>query len=198
MKYGILVSTTNTGLDSEILLPFSTPLSVESNYPVYGSDTISLRRVTASSVNAQRWELEVNLVPSNNSPSYLTHSVKNNSSKVFFLRMPQVYGKSSAPTGIAVTSTAAANATNVAVNLALPEGEFIRFANHNKVYLVVTGGTTAEVFPPLRNSVPSSTVVYTGGEVSLRASYDLSSTNGIRYVDGVLSDPGSVRIIERL
>ena len=208
MLYGILKSATNTGLDSELQCVFSTPLSIYSNQPDFVQDSINLSR-SASSQNVQRWELETKFSPVRGYASYLTHSVLNGKNKIFYVRMPQVAGL--------VYSTAAITAGNNSnYSLAIPAnseymrisgattmvaGEFFQFANDSKVYLVLEGGTAGaniRFSPKNRKIVPSATALKVGGKVTMSASYDTSTITGITFVDGMLSDPGAVRIVERI
>jgi hypothetical protein len=89
MLYGILKTATNTGADNELHSVFSAPLTITSNQPSYIQDSMNLKRF-ASSQGIQRWELEANIAPSNNSSNFLVHSVLNGSNTVIYVRMPQV------------------------------------------------------------------------------------------------------------
>ena len=70
MLYGILKDSTNTGLDSQLQCIFNAPLSVISNQPAYVQDMMSLKRVVGSQ-NVQRWEIEANIQPTNDSANFL-------------------------------------------------------------------------------------------------------------------------------
>ena len=205
MKYGILKSAINTGLDSEIQCGFVTPLSVISNQPAYVQDMANLKR-RASSQNLQRWEIEASLEPANDgaSANYLVHSLVNGYSDVFFVRMPQIYGLAF------TTSTAVKVATNITKNTdtfnisnaaKLVPGEFIRFANHSKVYLVKTAGADGvgvQIVPKARIDIPANTSIITGNRVTMNARYDTDVKLGLIYTDGILTNPGAVRLIEAL
>jgi hypothetical protein len=96
-----------------------------------------------------------------------------------------------------------AGASNFAVIGAnsLVAGEFIQFTDHSKVYLVVSGGSSGKdvtVVPPLRVAVSAGTRLVLGGNVTMHASYNVDTQLGITYKDGVLSDPGTVKLVERL
>ena len=83
----------------------------------------------------------------------------------------------------------------------LCKNEFIKFANHDKVDLVtetVVGDDTMRVYPRLVQDVPNNTVIAYADNVVFKARYDTSSMIGITYVDGVLSDPGTLVFIEAL
>jgi hypothetical protein len=195
MKYGILSSQINTGLDSELECVFVAPLSIISNQPAYVQDMLNLRR-SASSQNVQRWEIESNIEPTNNSANALVHSVMNGYDNVFYVRMPQVYGIALTASG-SVRDTAIVGADTISLNGAgCKKGEFIQFTGDNKVYLVVEGGSTIKIHPPLLRQATAGTLLITGGKVTMRARYDSDVRLGITYVDGILSDPGSIKLVE--
>jgi hypothetical protein len=205
MKYGILESQVNTCADNEIYIGFSAPLNVMSNQPVFVSDTISLKRVIASQ-NVQRWDLEVGLEPSNDSPNFLVHSVGNGYHRNIYIRMPQVFkmGKIQNDTyTIKVGAIVNKGASTIPVlgNSAkrIDSGEFINLGNDSKVYLVTkidSTGQFIEITPSLRKPLAVNDTVRYGGKCTLRAKYDNTSQLGIKYTDGVLSDPGTVKFCE--
>jgi hypothetical protein len=124
-------------------------------------------------------------------------------------------GTSFVATGVGSgTGSATANnivvAANVAANLntvnatgvdKLVIGEFIRFSSDSKVYLVVasgSGGSNIKIKPPLRNALTSGATITVGNSVTMQARYDSTVSLGISYTDGVMSDPGSVKLVEAL
>ena len=207
MSYGILKSVTNTGSDADLLIKFSTPLSVISNQPAFASDSMSLRRVV-SGQQVQRWEIEANLSPSNDSADFLVHSVDKGYSGIVHIRMPQVFRPASQKTPVvALTASAAAvgattiNATGFGTGQNMAKGEFISFGSSPKVYLVTISGTEGSgvgIYPPLVSAVTGGTTINIGDRVTMYARYDTNTQLGIRYSDGIMSDPGSVKFIEAL
>lgn len=212
MSYGILATNTNTGVDSELQCIFSTPLSVISNQPAYVQDMMNLSR-KANSQNIQRWEIEAKLYPTNNSANFLVHSVINGHDSIIYVRMPQVHGVTTSlsasdfrvangwAAGVSQFQTAIWDGLGL-IQAALKVGEFIKFANHSKVYLVtaISGANpnTATIFPPLKAAIVSEEVIKVSQQVTMQARYDTTVQLGIQYVDGVLSDPGSVKLIEAI
>ena len=89
-KYGILKSSTNTGLDTELIAAFSAPLSITSRKPSLVTETLTLKRKTAYS-EIQRWEISTALAPLTNSSEIFMHNVVNGYSESFYVRMPQIY-----------------------------------------------------------------------------------------------------------
>lgn len=203
--YGVLKTTTNTGLDSELQYTFATPLSVKSNQPAFISDTMSLKRKT-NSQNVQRWEIEADIVPSNDSPNFLVHSVRNGLTAVFYLRMPQVYSPNKISQNYSLTMAnlrfkgSSFIDINGLGNVDL-EGQFINFEGNSKVYLVIgkgVAGVGVEISPPLLTQVAQGTKVIYGDKVTMYARYDENTRLGITYVDGILSSPGTIKFIEAL
>lgn len=199
MSYGIIY-------DSEVI-QFVAPISVISNQPVFVMDSISLRR-SSNSQDVQRWEIKTNLMPSSDSANFLLHSVLNGHSEVFDAYMPQVYRPSKASTAVGVSTVSEFTGRgSAAVKIGgftgtIYKGEFVRFANHNKVYLatanITAGGNYISIFPKLLVPVPSNTVMTYGNDVIFRARYDTDTVLGISYKDGILSDPGTVTLIEAI
>lgn len=197
MLFGILKSNSNTGLDSELQCVFTAPLSVISNQPSYVQDMMSLRR-RASTQLVQRWEIEAGISPSNNSSEFLEHSVFNNHSTVFFVRMPQVYGMART-SGSALSAGAAQGATSLALTTPLKAGEFFQISGDKKVYMAgKPGGAGTMIVPGLAKAAAESTALVLNGNVTLHARYDESVRLGITYVDGILSNPGVVKFVESL
>lgn len=197
MKYGILKSDVNTGLDDQILCGFVAPLSIVSNQPAYVQDMMNLKR-SASSQNIQRWEIEANLEPSTNSADFMVHSIDNGYSGIFFLRMPQVYGLALTTAARTVVGVNSAGVDTIIISDTINKGEFIQFTGDTKVYLVKAGGTTITVSPPLLKPTTIGQTIKTGGNITMLARYDDSVKIGITYVDGILSDPGSIKFVEAL
>jgi len=208
MSYGVLEENINTGLNSELSYVFAAPLSVVSNQPVFVSDTLSLKR-KVNSQDVQRWEIEATISPTNDSSNFLVHSVLNGHSEVFYLRMPQVYVPESKR--ISNSLTLSLNGTALigvsTVNIAglngkiLPKGEFITFAGDSKVYLVTrtsSDGTGINIYPPLRQNIASGASIKYGDKVTMLARYDVDVQLGITYIDGILTDQGSVKFIEAI
>jgi hypothetical protein len=210
MLYGILKSSVNTGDDSELQCVFSTPLQVNSNQPAYVQDMMNLKR-RASSQKAQRWEIEANLSPTNDDASYLVHSVANGHNEIFYVRMPQVANlpiwrgtvKNSADLKVGATEMAYTFIPDPyythPVGFVQKPGEFFQFWNHTKVYLN-TGIKDGKLqfSPPLHMDVTAMKAITRGGSVTMKARYDASTKLGITYTDGILSDPGSVKLVEAL
>lgn len=208
--FGLLKNpTTNTGLDSELSVVFSTPLSVRSNQPVFAGDTVSLRRKTATQ-GAQRWEIDAMIVPTNDSNNFLVHSVTYGHHAVFGIRMPQTPKVALSNNVALVNATFTEGAIDIEVwwelGGRLEVGEFINFGDDPKVYLVIESESdpveaqynTFKIFPPLRAAIGGGDVVRHGPQVTMQAKFDTDSTIGMTFVDGILMDPGTIKLIEAI
>ena len=205
-RYGVLKSIKNTGADDELACVFSAPISIKSNAPSFTSDTLTLRRISVSK-NVQRWEITAAVSQTDDPTDFFVNNVLAGNSQSVSIRMPQLYraGKK-IPEGLAIKTSGnfAANETFISLSGTannLVKGEFIRFANHNKVYLIVDPGSNGlgvKVFPKLVEYVPTNTTVYYGSKVTLTAKYDLDTVFGITYTDGILTEAGSFSFVEAL
>ena len=205
IMYGILKSSVNTGADDELASVFSTPLSIVSNQPEFSSDTLSLVRMV-SKQGVQRWELEAEIAPSDSPAEHLISSVLMGGHTPVYVRMPQPYRREKQQYTVPVMCAASASAGSAVVFVSgnsIARGSFIKFANHNKIYLVTECIEDASEFelrlyPALRKPVPPSTEVLYADRVTAVMKYDTNVIKGIRYSDGVLSSPGTVNLLEAL
>ena len=83
----------------------------------------------------------------------------------------------------------------------IPAGSFIKFSNHSKVYLTestVNGSGSTRIHPGLIQSVPSSTGIQHGSNCFLTYSRDVNDIKGITFSDGILSNAGTVNLVEEI
>jgi hypothetical protein len=89
----------------------------------------------------------------------------------------------------------------------LPKGSFIKFSNHNKIYMTTNnietpgGSVTLQLYPTLRSNVTANTSLYHPGssiKPTLQYYRDLETLQGITYEDGVIVNPGTIKLIEAL
>ena len=202
--YGILRSAISTGADSELLCRFAAPMSLMSNSPVFTGDSMSLKRFTSRST-AQRWEIETAVVPDSNPSDIFVQSVVAASSEIVYVRMPQLVGRTKLSLGTSLATSAAASKGASSVQITgygsqkVPVGEFVTFTGDSKVY-VVTDHTSnlLSIFPPLKQDLPTNTAIAHSDTVVMRAVYDLGNKSGVVFSDGVLANPGTVRLVEKL
>jgi len=191
------------------------PFRLSSNEPVFSADSISLK-VRRVKQGAQRWEMEFKVVMTDASSTF-ADMVTNFHEKVT-LEMPQlnVRGEvisSGTSTSTITTSSGveAAGDDTIAISGLLTgktinKGRFIKFSSHDKIYLVTEtvtgdGSNFLKIYPSLRQSITSGTqVLYrdTTDAITFTAYRDISNVQGITYTDGVLSDLGTISLIEAL
>jgi hypothetical protein len=210
--YGVLKSNVNTGSPVEIEYAFAAPLNVRSNQPSYVTDTKTLKRNTLNS-GVQRWEIDASIVPAVDPYPILRHTVVHGYTKPFYVRMPQLFRPAYAQIpdtlSFATVSEALSKTLNVTIdsaeggNTILPIGEFIRFAGHRKVYLVVDsvangGQNDLTIEPALTGKVGRGEQVFYGSRVSMHCLYDTSAPLGISFRDGILVDTIATSLVEFL
>ena len=212
-KYGILKSVTNTGRDDELLAVFASPISIVSNEQVIKGDTLSLKR-RAADLGVQRWEIESECSQLEEAHEFTVHAMKYGTHTPFPIRMPQLYKKraTGAPGHLLTKTGAAVQADTVAVysddpiaamTYGLRPGEFISFNGQQKVYMVMASRYDSAnnvlnltVKPRIRQAVAAGTLLFYGARVTMMAYYDIDNATGIKYTDGVLAAPGTLKFVE--
>lgn len=198
--YGILNS------QNELIAKFTVPLTVRSNKPTSVSDALSLKRfVTASA--AQRWEIETELEPlAYDAGDLMVELVTKGKHETVKILFPQNFGVKNkvALNNQAITGSGSAGSSNITINLngTLPKGLFIKFANHNKVYMLTQNVSSnnilnqipANIYPPLLVSQPSNSSI----SIDVIANFyvETDSVTGMVYNDGILMEMGSLTFIE--
>ena len=85
----------------------------------------------------------------------------------------------------------------------LPKGAFFKFSNHDKIYVTtsdttISGATTVDFYPKLRMDV-GILHAFQCKELALLSFYrDIGNQTGITFTDGVLSNAGTISVIEAL
>lgn len=207
-SYGILRDSTNTGSLSELIAVFTAPLKIVSKKPNLTSNTITLKRRTVAT-DIQRWDIMAGLQAFDNVGELFISMVTNDVAKSFYVRMPQIYRSSPIVDNLTPSSAATYSAglntltvNNMNANK-LPVGEFIKFANHSKVYSVqasIVDGTQNHLtlFPKLVAQVASNEAMFYGSKVTMTAKYDEDTTIGVQYQDGIMTAIDSITLIESL
>lgn len=184
-----------------------TPMSVISNRPVFASDTLSLKRRTGTQGGVQRWEIQTNVEPLVGSADLMVNMIVAGDSGIVEVEMPQLYRRSGGTNITAMVPTVAAvrGANSVQVTLTgtrVSKGEFIRFSNHTKVYMVTAdrvGSGPLGLFPALTADIATTDSIFFGNtNVIMKARYDSSTVKGMIYTDGILQDPGQITLIEAI
>ena len=186
------------------------PLSITSNEPVYDVDTVSLSKQRATQ-GAQRWEVAFTTATSDATEADMLVGVIDSITAAETMIMPQLPSVLKANTSsvvLPINAGASGGASTVTVvsDGIISKGSFIKFSNHDKVYLVtadVAAGTVpVSIYPSLRSAVTTSHTLYTSNagasSVSLRYYRDVSNLRGLTFTDGILSSTGTVNLVEAL
>ena len=126
----------------------------------------------ARQIDGQRWSFTANIITGKRSDVYgelMAFIVKQRSGKENFTIIPPEISNTRGTASGTPNGTASAGATSITLGGSgtgtLKAGDYIKFANHDKVYMVVedqsdisTGTLTIE--PPLREAVSSSDISY--------------------------------------
>jgi len=191
--------------------PIVAPLTIESNEPVFAVDTINLKQQRASQ-GAQRWELSFQIQTKDIEEDYFV-SIVTGATAAKTMTMPQLLSvdKKTTVTNAGTTTAANVAASSVTVNFSqfgfLPKGSFVKFANHNKIYMVtsnvntIIGSVSVPIYPTLRSALTLNTSMYhpkSTVKPTFQYYRDLETLQGITYEDGVLVNPGTIKLIEAL
>jgi hypothetical protein len=188
------------------------PFTITSNEPTYHTDTISLK-TQRSSYGHQRWELSFTTV--------LTEAEQVDGLVASILEakttgtmvMPQlanvVANKTISSDSVNVVTNASIGASSVILSGTsvvgkLPKGSFIKFSNHDKVYMVTSdcefnnvSNQELNIYPNLRSDLTASAHSIKAGDLCTFIYYrDINDIQGITFIDGVLSNTGTVNLIE--
>jgi len=164
---------------------------------------------------AQRWELEFKVIMADASSTF-ADMVSTFHDKLT-LEMPQLNVRGEAiSSGTSTSSITTFSGTQLVgdstiaisglgLGNTINKGRFIKFSNHDKIYLLtetVTGDGSdfLNIYPSLRTSVAGSTqILYRDTDaITLSAYRDITNVQGITYTDGVLSELGTINLIEAL
>jgi hypothetical protein len=192
---------------SSVIAQFVTPMTVRSNQPIAVSDTLSLKRL-GSQGTAQRWEIETSLEPlSSGAQDLFLEVVTKGYTSAVQVITPQNYGVTLKRTSTSTpTATGSLNSTLITITQnsntgLIAKGSFIKFANHNKVYLLTsdilnsTAGLTASIYPALRSAV-STTAFTHRDDVVMTCYWDTDTVRGMTFTDGLLQDLGKIKLVE--
>ena len=178
------------------------PVSFESEQKVLSTKTWSSReeRVT---MDGQRWRISFGLEPDEGA-SLLPHLVASFGDEFdFIVPQPDAPSQDNPNNALIVEGTSEIGTNRVDIKTSdwrnlINRGRFIKFGNHNKLYMVVNITSDAIfIYPNLVSEVRDGFTLFCGTEnVEMRAQYDTSMTKGITFSDGLLSDPGTVTLVE--
>ena len=180
------------------------PLKIRSNEPTFEMTTISLKTQRASQ-SAQRFELTFTTATSAATEADALLGSITNITTADTMIMPQLPSIAAGNTAgaslaISVAASAGASAVTIASDGIILKGSFIKFSNHDKLYLVtadVTAGTVpVSIYPALRSAVAITDTFKTGASAVLTYYRSIDNAMGIAFTDGLLSNAGSITLIE--
>jgi hypothetical protein len=187
-----------------------TPFTIVSNEPMFDMTTVSLKTQRASQGH-QRWELSFNVVNEKHDHVDVFLSSFQNLDASNTMIMPQLSeaetNTTTTSTLIAIPSSTSSGASSVTVTKdgsgTLAKGSFITFSNNDKVYIVTsdvdlsgTGTATVNIYPNLVASLTSSNSMNINSNVEITYYRDIDNQRGITFADGLLSDIGTITLIE--
>lgn len=193
-------------------MPILAPFTITSNEPFFDMTTVSLKTQRASQGH-QRWELSFSCQATSETESDNLLSTFIDFDKTDAMIMPQlpsVAGMASVSPIPEVAVTAVAGSASVYIDSlnaegAIPKGTFIKFSNHPKVYIVketvIFAGTTdvlLKIYPNLVERVTTATEIVLNDNVLFSYYKDIDNQTGITFTDGILSNSGTIRLIEAL
>jgi len=179
---------------------------------MYEVDTVALKKQRASQ-DVQRWELSFGTVGTADTQVdiFLGSVVGVQSTETMIMpQLPQVDAASTVnSTSIALPGSTAAGSTTAVISSSatlglVPKGSFVKFSNHDKVYVTKTdtdfsgGDPTMSFYPKLRVALTSANLLLVGASVDLTFYRAIDSQKGITFTDGVLSNVGTITVIEAL
>lgn len=182
------------------------PLSITSNQPIYETDTVSLSKQRASQ-GAQRWELSFAAVTSESTEADMLVGMITGlatASTMIMPQIPSVVKGNTAGVSLVISAGVAAGLSSVTVvsDGIIKKGAFIKFSNHDKLYMVtddVASGTVpVPIYPSLRSAVTTSHTLKTGPSAVLTYYRNIDSTQGLKFTDGILSSAGSISLTEAI
>ena len=188
------------------------PYTITSNEPAFDVDTVSLRKQRASQ-NAHRWEIAFNTIGTPDTvQDMLVSSVVNLNSTdtMIFPQLPAVDNAYSVTAdnvdvgtpGVSGDTSVIADGTGVTGKL--PKGSFIKFSNHDKIYMVTAdatfanGPTTVNFHPALVSAVATSHDFMFRDNAVITYYRSIDNAKGITFSDGILASNGTIELIEAL
>ena len=196
---------------AKILAPFT----ILSNEPMFDMTTISLKTQRASQGH-QRWEISFNTVfEKDNQVNNFLQAISDleQASTMVMPQLMEVADNNSLTGTPEVTEDAASGSTTIlidssAVDGFLPKGSFIKFTDHQKLYITLNdldlNGVSTQslnIYPGLVKTLDISLTnpkLVSGDGVVLTYYRSIDNQTGITFSDGILSNSGTITLIEAL
>ena len=186
------------------------PFKITSNQPIYETDTVSLSKQRASQ-GAQRWELTFTTATSDATEADMLVGMITGLATASTMTMPQIPSAvkgNTAGVSLVISAGVAAglSAVTVVSDGIIKKGSFIKFSNHDKIYMVTAdvaasvalAPVAVAIYPSLRTAVAITDTFKTGSSAILTYYRDIDSTQGLTFTDGLLSNAGSISLTEAI
>lgn len=187
-----------------------TPFTIFSNEPHFDMTTISLKTQRASQ-GFQRWELDFSTVQTADTAAQGFLAAIENIDSTRTMIMPQIVDTNTVSTDTpAVQANASTGSSQVFIDATgitgtLTKGTFFKFSGHDKLYvatndadLSVAGSVALNIYPALVSSVANTETLQLNDSCVLTYYTSVDNMSGITYTDGILSNAGSISLIEAL
>jgi hypothetical protein len=186
---------------------------------MFDADTVSLKKQRATQ-NAQRWEISFSTVGTPDTvQDMLIAAVSQNqlTSTMIMPQLPAVSDKftlenaNTLPTTtVSIHVSASVGDSSIDVKTlnrsgTLPKGCFFKFSSHDKLYMTTsdtvfdgTTNPTINFYPSLRSNATTAHQVRLGDAARLTYYKSVDNMSGITFTDGVLSNSGTIELLEAL
>jgi len=186
-----------------------TPFTIVSNEPHFDMTTVSLK-TQRSSQGHQRWELAFSTVNTDTTEVDALLGAIQNFDQAQTMIMPQLPSCQGDHfnTDPNVYQSYTAGTTTVRISKGgttgkLPKGSFVTFSNHDKLYittneldLTTLAAADVGIYPALKTSVTSSHTLQTASNCLLTYYMDIDNAMGVTFSDGILSNTGTISLVE--
>lgn len=186
------------------------PLTIRSNEPIYEVDTVSLTKQRASQ-GVQRWEISFKTVTSGDTEADMLVGTITNMTASTTITMPQIPSvvagnTSSVSLVISAGVDAGLSAVTIVNDGIIKKGSFIKFSNHDKLYMVTadvaasvaSAPVSVPIYPSLRTAVTTSHTLKTGSSAVLSYYRSIDTLTGLTFADGLISNAGTITLIEAI
>lgn len=186
------------------------PFSIYSNEPHFDVTTISLKTQRISQGH-QRWELSFSVQPDQAEPQDLFADMLSSdqftSDTMIMPQFKAVVENTTATGTVTISSNSEVGQTSVTLNSSsasgiIPKGAFFKFDNHNKVYILTQeadfsgASTTLNFYPTLKANVTTANNVRFKELCTFTYYRDISTSTQIQFTDGILANPGVIKLFE--
>jgi hypothetical protein len=187
----------------QILAPFT----IESVQVVLSSETVS-GKIFKSKSKGQRWDLSFNIIT--NEPAAVFAALLEDDVVEKSMIMPQLLDVDKALENAAqyygyVNGGVSSGSTVVPMTSILgllPQGSFIQFSGHDKIYTVLNSLTTsgnANIYPALQKDLANGTQIKLPNSVvrpSFHYKRSVDTLAGMVFTDGIIANPGTITLNE--